>query len=82
MEVPSTATFAGFVRSNRLRANLTQDDLAQAVQKSRRWVHDLESGKVTPSLKAAIDVAAVLGYTFELEKSERSDFLDELFEGL
>lgn len=82
MKIPSTAAFAEFVRSNRLRSNLTQDDLAQAVRKSRRWVHDLESGKVAPSLDAVIDVAAVLGYTVELEKSERSGILDELFEDL
>lgn len=82
MQMPSGAAFSSFVRSGRLRVNMTQDDLAQAVRKSRRWVHDLEMGKVDPSLSAAIDVAAALGFTMSLERSERSDVLDELFEDL
>ncbi|WP_337004384.1 MULTISPECIES: helix-turn-helix transcriptional regulator [unclassified Microbacterium] len=82
MQMSSARGFAAFVRANRLSAGLTQEDLAQAVRKSRRWVHDLESGKVVPSLNAAIEVAAVLGYTVTLERSERSDVLDQLFEDL
>jgi transcriptional regulator with XRE-family HTH domain len=82
IQLQSTATFSAFVRSTRLQANMTQDELAQGVRKSRRWVHDLESGKVSPSLGAALDVAAVLGFSVTLERSERSDVLDEIFEGL
>lgn len=82
MQMPSTAAFAAFVRSQRLQSNITQDELAQAVRKSRRWVHDLEMGKVDPSLSAAVDVAAALGFTVSLERSERSDVLDGLFEDL
>ena len=61
MQLPSVTAFASFVRSGRLRANMTQEELAQSVGKTRRWVHDVESGKVTPSLGAAIEVAAALG---------------------
>lgn len=82
MQLQSATAFAGFVRSSRLRANMTQDQLAQAVRKSRRWVIDLESGKVNLSLGAAIDVAAALGFTIELTRSERSEVLDEIFEDL
>ncbi|BDZ64843.1 helix-turn-helix transcriptional regulator [Agromyces mangrovi Wang et al. 2018] len=84
MNVPlqSTSAFAAFVRENRLRTNMTQDELARAVRKSRRWVHDLESDKVTPSLSAAIEVAATLGFALSIERSERSDILDEIFENL
>ncbi|MDL9981207.1 helix-turn-helix transcriptional regulator [Microbacterium sp. ASV49] len=82
MQLPSTPAFASVVRGHRLRANMTQDELAQAVHKSRRWVHDLESGKVDPSLSATIDVAAALGFTVTLEPSERSGVLDALFEDL
>ena len=81
-QLPSTAVFASFVRSGRLRVNMTQEDLAQAVGKTRRWVHDVEAGKVTPSLSAAIDVAAALGFTVHLERSEPSAVLDEVFEDL
>ncbi len=84
MQLPmqSTSAFSAFVRRNRLRAQLTQDELAHAVRKSRRWVHDLEMGKVDPSLSAAIDVAAALGFTVSLDRSERSDVLDAMFEDL
>ena len=82
MQLPSAIAFASFVRSARLRVNMTQEELAQAVRKIRRWVHDVESGKVTPSLSAAIEVAAVLGFTVSLDRSEPSSVLDEVFEDL
>ncbi|MDX2376504.1 helix-turn-helix domain-containing protein [Microbacterium sp. LRZ72] len=82
MQLPSAIAFASFVRSGRLRMDMTQEELAQAVRKTRRWVHDIESGKVTPSLSAAIEVAAVLGFTVSLERSESSSVLDEIFEDL
>ncbi len=82
IQLQSSLAFAAFVRGSRLQANMTQEDLAKAARKSRRWVHDLESGKVTPSLAAAIEVAAVLGFTASLERSERSALLDEIFEDL
>lgn len=81
-QLPTGAAFPAFVRGARLRADMTQDELAQSVRKSRRWVHDLESGKVDPSLGAAIDVAAVLGFTVSLDPSQRSGVLDEMFEHL
>lgn len=81
-QVRSLAAFAAFVRSNRMRASMTQEELAQAVGKSRRWVHDLETGKVNPALGAAIDVAAALGASVVLDHSERSEILDEVFENL
>ena len=82
MQLPSTAAFARFVRGTRLRVNVTQDELGRAVGKSRRWVHDLEAGKVDPSLSAAVSVAAALGYTVSLERDEPSSVLDEIFEDL
>lgn len=41
MQLQSAKAFAGFVRANRLSAHMTQQELAQAARKSRRWVHDL-----------------------------------------
>ncbi|MCE4026211.1 helix-turn-helix domain-containing protein [Microbacterium sp. Au-Mic1] len=78
----SAGAFAAFVRRARLRAGMTQEDLAQAVRKSRHWVHDVEASKVTPSLGAAIDVAAALRYEILLRVSERSAVLDQVFEDL
>ena len=81
-QIPSVPVFARFVRSTRIAKNFTQEELAQAVGKSRRWVHDLESGKVDPSLSAAISVAAALQYAVSLQRDERSRDLDQLFEDL
>ncbi|UUE20064.1 MULTISPECIES: helix-turn-helix transcriptional regulator [unclassified Microbacterium] len=80
--MPSVRAFAQFVRRTRLARNITQDELAQAVGKSRRWVHDLENGKVDPSLSAAVSVAAALEYTVSLELDQPSGDLDQLFEDL
>lgn len=82
LPMPSTSAFAAFVRDHRLRAGMTQEELATTVRKSRRWVHDLEAGKVDPSLSAAIDVAAALGFTVVFQSSERSALLDAIFEDL
>ena len=82
MLMPSTREFASFVRRTRLRLNITQESLAQTVGKSRRWVHDLEAGKVDPSLSAAVSVAATLGYAVSLEADQPSAVLDEIFEDL
>lgn len=45
-------------------------------------MHDLEAGKVDPSLSAAVSVAAALGYIVSLERDEPSAVLDALFEEL
>lgn len=82
MKLSSTAALATFVRGRRLEASLTQDELGEIVGKSRRWVHDLEAGKVDPSFSAAVSVAAALGYTVSLERDEPSAVLDEIFEDL
>lgn len=82
MRLRNAWDFADFVRRTRTKERMTQEELAQSVRKSRRWVHDLEAGKVTPSLGAAIDVAAVLGYEVQLHFSEHSAVLDQVFEDL
>ncbi|GAA1314507.1 helix-turn-helix transcriptional regulator [Leucobacter albus] len=74
--------FGEFVRSSRIRSGKTQEDLAGAVGKSRRWLQDVERGKVAPSLPAAIDVANALGYEFIADRSIASNLLDEVFEDL
>lgn len=82
MQLRNPAVFAGAIRSARLARGLTQEELAEGAGKSRRWVHDLESGSTNPSLSAVIAVASFLGLTLSLEQSERSDVLDEIFEDL
>lgn len=82
MQIPIPRDFAAFVRRNRVAQGLTQERLADRVNKSRRWVHDLEAGKVDPSLGAVIDTAEALGFTLSLNRSESSALLDALFEDL
>ena len=57
------------IKELRLRANLTQEELAQKVKVRRETIVFLEQGKYNPSLKLAHDVAAVLKIS-----------VDELFE--
>ncbi|MFA6551357.1 MAG: helix-turn-helix transcriptional regulator [Patescibacteria group bacterium] len=57
------------IKELRLRANLTQEELAQKVKARRETIVFLEQGKYNPSLKLAHDVAAVLKIS-----------VDELFE--
>lgn len=80
--VRTSAGFGDFVRSSRIRANMTQEDLARTVGKSRRWLQDVERGNVALSLPAAIDVANALGFEFVVDRSVSSNLLDEVFEDL
>lgn len=57
------------IKELRLRANLTQEELAQKVKVRRETIVFLEQGKYNPSLKLAHDVAAVFKTS-----------VDELFE--
>lgn len=74
--------FGAFVHASRIRLGLTQERLAQTVGKSRRWLQDVEQGKVAPSVSAAMDLAAALGYDFVAERSKPSPVLDQVFADL
>lgn len=73
------AGFGAFVRSARIRRGTTQEQLARAVGKSRRWLQDVEQGKVAPSLTAGMELAAALGYDLLAERSRPSQVLDDVF---
>lgn len=79
LPVRTRAGFGEFVRGSRIRAGVTQGQLAQAVGKSRRWLQDVERGKVNPSLAASIDLAAALGYEIVAERATQSPVLDQVF---
>jgi len=53
------------IRDYRVRKNLTQAELAEAVGVRRETVVFLEKGKYNPSLKLAHDVAKVLDATID-----------------
>ncbi|MHA3683483.1 helix-turn-helix domain-containing protein [Leucobacter sp. HY1908] len=74
--------FGAFVRSSRIQAGLTQEQLAGMAAKSRRWLQDVEGGKTAPSLPSAIALANALGYEIMAERSEPSRLLDQVFGNL
>lgn len=82
MFVQSPTMFADFVRSQRVRSGMTQQDLGSKAGMSRRWVQDLESGKLAPSLEATLRVASVFGYELHLEPMSSAAHLDKLFDEL
>lgn len=53
------------IKEARLAADLTQEDLAARVGVRRETILHLENGRYNPSLKLAMDIAAVLGKTVE-----------------
>ncbi|WP_336251164.1 helix-turn-helix transcriptional regulator [Stomatohabitans albus] len=53
--------FTCHIKTHRLAAGLTQEELAQAVGVRRETIMRLEAAKYNPSLKLALDIANVLG---------------------
>ncbi|UCH36907.1 MAG: helix-turn-helix transcriptional regulator [Candidatus Bathyarchaeota archaeon] len=58
-------SFRTRIKELRARYDLTQDDLAKAVNVRRETILYLEKGKYNPSLKLAYDVAKVLKTTID-----------------
>ncbi len=62
------------IKKQRERLNLTQEELAERVQVSRKTVNTIENGKFIPSTVLALQLSHVLGVTveelFALEKSK------------
>jgi putative transcriptional regulator len=60
------------VREHRLRAGLSQQELADAVGVSRQSINSIERGRYTPSLALALSFARLFGSPtdelFELEE--------------
>lgn len=82
MFVQSPQAFADFVRSHRVRSGMTQQDLGSLAGMSRRWVQEVESGKLVPSLEATLSVATAFGYELHLEPMPSASHLDTLFDEL
>lgn len=82
MFIQSPRAFADFVRSHRVRSGMTQEDLASRAGMSRRWVQELESGKLVPSLEARLSVASAFGHELHLEPMPSASHLDAVFDEL
>lgn len=62
------------IKIERVRLDLTQEDLAQKVNVSRQSINAIESGKYTPSTVLALKISQVLNKKmeelFELEEGD------------
>lgn len=82
VSLKTLGSYGVFVRSLRIQAGVTQEELAQKIGKSRRWLQDVERGRVALSFPAAIALLNSLGFDLIAERSKRSDVLDQVFEDL
>ncbi len=82
MLVKSSPTFATSVRSRRVTRGITQEELATKIGMSRRWVQEVEAGRVTPTLDAAIKLINGLGLELHLKEPEENTLFDQIFEEL
>lgn len=57
--------FISRLKEYRLKAGLTQEELAQRVNVRRETVLRLEAGKYNPSLKLALDISRAVGAPVE-----------------
>jgi transcriptional regulator with XRE-family HTH domain len=72
---------ADLIREARLRAGLTQQELAQRSGRERSVIARWEQGGSAPSLETLLDVLAVCGFDLPLELAERDErWLDRLRE--
>jgi len=68
------ATEAGtYVRAERERIGLRQDELALAAGVSTRVVHQIENGKATSRLDSVLAVLDALGLRFEIVRLKRDE---------
>lgn len=59
---------ATFVRQQRLEQGVTQEELAQRIGKSRKWVSGVEGGSLMPTFPAVLEAVRALGFSIVLVK--------------
>jgi y4mF family transcriptional regulator len=59
-----------YLRDRRRRLGLTQAELAASAQVSRRWLSDLEAGKVTAEVGLVFKVLHALGLALDVSPVE------------
>ncbi|MDR2955419.1 MAG: helix-turn-helix transcriptional regulator [Prevotella sp.] len=59
------AEFTSHLKEYRIKAGLTQEELAEKVNVRRETIIRLEAGKYNPSLKLAIDISRILKTAIE-----------------
>jgi transcriptional regulator with XRE-family HTH domain len=68
---------AVLIREARLRAGLTQQELADRSGRKRSVIARWEQGTIEPSLETFLEIIAVCGFDLPIELTQRDDSLDE-----
>jgi transcriptional regulator with XRE-family HTH domain len=61
MHVRTPTELGQIIRASRVAAGMTQQALAHALQASRKWVSDVESGKPTSEIGRILGAMTLLG---------------------
>ena len=61
MHIRSVDDIRGFLRQERRRRGLTQEQLADLTATSQKWVSDFERGRVDPPISIVLKVLILLG---------------------
>lgn len=76
MRIASATDLGAYVRDRRRDLHRTQADLAVAARVSRRWLCDLEAGKVTAQFGLVLRVLAELDLMLEVAPVARQSDID------
>jgi HTH-type transcriptional regulator/antitoxin HipB len=72
-----------FLRDQRRRAGLSQQDLAARAGTSRRWLSDLEGGKATVEVGRVLKVIFALGLMMDVKPAPTPEIdLDDVLDNL
>ena len=83
MRLDSAEDLGRYVRDRRRADGLTQTRLADLAGVSRRWLSDLESGKVTAEVGLVFRVVAALGLLLDVRPAPPHEIdLDAYLDGL
>ncbi|MEX2288758.1 MAG: helix-turn-helix transcriptional regulator [Mycobacteriales bacterium] len=68
--IETAGDLGAFVRATRVRRSMTQQDLAMAAGVSRRWIVELEAGKMRAELGLVLRVLTTLGVPLTADAPE------------
>ena len=71
MRIYSVKEIANTIRGRRLEQGLSQTELAQAVDVSRKWLSDFETGKARVDIATLMRILEALSLELNIDKLER-----------
>ena len=83
MRIDNPDNLGRYLRDERHRLGLSQEDVAARAGTSRRWLSDLEGGKVTVEVGLVLKVIFVLDLMMEIRPAPTPEIdLDDLLDNL